>query len=60
MIIITRTHKVDKSQGGTAATYVTRKAFADDDIAGVQRFLDERGKVSGYEWYNIQFEYTKL
>lgn len=29
---------------------VTRKVFADDDLQGVQAFLDERNKISGYEW----------
>ena len=39
---------------------VTRKVFADDDLQGVQAFLDERNKISGYEWKNLSFEYTKL
>ena len=36
--------------GGGYCCKVTRKVFADDDLQGVQAFLDERNKISGYEW----------
>lgn len=60
MIIIRREYEVDNPSGGRGITKVTRKVFADDDIVGVQQFLDERSTISGYEWYNLNFEYTKL
>lgn len=60
MIIITRRHQEPNPSGGSLLNKVTRKVFADDDLQGVQAFLDERNKISGYEWRNLSFEYTKL
>ena len=60
MIIVTRKYEVDNPSGGRSFKKVTRKVFADDDVDGVQAFLDERSTVMGYEWYNLDFEYTKL
>ena len=60
MIIIRREYTVESCSGGRMLCKVTRKVFADDDIAGVQAFLDERSTVSGYEWHNLDFTYTKL
>lgn len=60
MIIVTRRYEVDNPSGGRALKKVTRKVFADDDLIGIQAFLDERSTVIGYEWYNLDFEYTKL
>lgn len=60
MIIITRRHEEPNPCGGRLLCKVTRKVFADDDLQGVQAFLDERNKISGYEWKNLSFEYVKL
>lgn len=60
MIIVKREYDVENPSGGRMRTIVTRRVFADDDITGVQQFLDERSTISGYEWYNLNFEYTKL
>lgn len=59
MIIIERTYTLDRPQGGRE-TRVTRKAFADSDTCGVQKFLDERSTEVGYPWYCISFKYIKL
>ena len=60
MILIERTYEQDNPRGGGRITYITRKAFADDDIIGIQKFLDERSTVFGYEWHELHFEYIKL
>lgn len=60
MIIITRTYETNNPSGGRRISNVTRKVFRDDDIDGVQNFLDERDSTKGYEWYNLQFSYFKV
>ena len=60
MIIIERSYEVTSPRGGGKKFVVDCKAFADDDIQGVQVFLDERNTVSGYEWYNLDFNFIKL
>lgn len=60
MIIITRTYETNNPSGGRRIEYVTRKAFHDDDIDGVQKFLDERSTTKGYDWYNLHFSYHKV
>jgi hypothetical protein len=60
MIIITRKYQEPDPHGGNLLNKITRKVFADDDLQGIQAFLDERNKISGYEWRNLSFEYTKL
>ena len=60
MIIITRTYDVKDPDGIIYLRKTTRRVFADDEIQRVQLFLDERSQISGYEWYNVQFDYVKL
>lgn len=60
MIIIERSYDVEHSSGGKMHHEITRKVFGDNDIDSIQLFLDERSKIPGYEWYNLEFEYTKL
>lgn len=48
MIIIERSYEIPNSCGGPRLHTVDRKVFADDDISGVQAFLDERSSLSGY------------
>ena len=60
MIIIERSYDVENSCGGRMRHEITRKVFGDNDITLIQHFLDERSKVPGYEWYNLEFKYTKL
>ena len=60
MIVVTREYDVDNPSGGRRLHSVTRKVFADEDLEGVQKFLDERNRVSGYEWHNLAFNFLKL
>ena len=59
MIIIERHYNIDNPNGEGRMHCVNRKAFLDDDVEGVQKFLDMRSPVPGYEWYDIRFEYIK-
>ena len=45
MIIVERYYEVANPCGGRDCAIRTRKVFADDDIAGVQNFLNERSTV---------------
>ncbi len=56
MIIIKRSYRIDM----LTPPKVEWKTFADDDLIGVQKFLDERYTIRGYEWYDLNFEFTKL
>ncbi len=60
MIIIKRSYEVARPEGGGYKTVVSRKSFSDDDTTGVDAFINERGAIPGYPWYNVKFEYTKL
>lgn len=61
MIIIERSYDVEDSRCGCRLLHeVTRKVFPDDDISGIQKFLNERSAVSGYKWHNLDFKYMKL
>jgi hypothetical protein len=60
MIIIKRSYEVARPEGGGYKTVVSRKSFNDDDTTGVDAFINERGTIPGYPWYNVKFEYTKL
>lgn len=60
MIIVTRKYDFASSSGGPKIHKVDRKVFADDDIKGVQGFLDERSHITGYAWLNLDFTFTKL
>lgn len=60
MIIIERSYNVDNSRGGRPLYKVDRKVFSDNDIEGVQEFLNERSEVSGYPWFNLEYNFIKL
>ncbi len=60
MIIIKRSYEVARPEGGGYKTVVERKSFNNDDTAGVDAFINERGEISCYSWHNVKFEYTKL
>lgn len=60
MIIIERSYEVARPEGGGYKTVVNRKIFNDDDVSGVDAFINERGDIEGYPWKNIEFKYTKL
>lgn len=59
MIIIERRYKVEDVRDTTIWTRTTRKVFADDDISGVQSFLDEK-TMSNLKYIDIDFKYIKL
>lgn len=60
MIIVERTYEVARPEGGGYKTVVCRRVFSDDDIIGLENFINERSKTPGYEWRNVEFNYTKL
>jgi hypothetical protein len=60
MIIIERSYNIDSSRGGRPLYKVDRKVFSDNDIEGVQEFLNERSEVSGYPWFNLEYNFIKL
>lgn len=57
MIIIERSYDASQPEVGRV---ITRKAFLDNDVEGVQVFLNERSTEQGYPWRNIEFRYIKL
>lgn len=57
MIIIERSYDASQPEVGPVTT---RKAFLDNDVEGVQGFLNERSTEQGYPWRNIEFRYIKL
>ena len=60
MIVIERTWREPNPRGGTKLYNVARKCFSDDDIEGVEKFINEKAKVSGYEWTDVEYKYIKL
>lgn len=51
-------YEVDYTRGGgNVIRYVERKAVADDDVVGLQKFLD---MVKATNWRNVTFNYIKL
>ena len=60
MIVIERTWKEPNPSGGGRLSKVERKAFYDDDLSGVNEFIDDATKVSGYEWTDVEYKYIKL
>lgn len=60
MIIIERHYDMENSSGGRNLHHCDRKVFKDDDIEGIQKFLDERCPIDGYHWFNLDFNYTIL
>ena len=60
MIVIERMWKEPIPRGGCKINKVARKCFADDDLDGVNKFINETTKVLGYEWTNVEYKYIKL
>ena len=61
MIIIERFWKEPNPRGGcNLLSKVERKSFADNDLDGVNEFINETSEVSGYEWRDVEYKYTKL
>ena len=62
MIIIERYWQEPNPRGGcyNKLNKVERQCFADDDLNGVNSFINETSKVSGYEWTNVEYKYIKL
>ena len=60
MIIVERTWEEPNPRGGGKLHKSERKCFADDDINGVEEFINEQSDIPGYEWTNVEYKYTKL
>lgn len=60
MIVIERTWREPDPKGGGKILKEARKCFADDDLDGVNKFINETTKISGYEWTNVEYTYIKL
>ena len=60
MIVIERTWKEPNPRGGGKLNKVERKCFADNDLDCVNKFINETTMVSGYEWTDVEYKYTKL
>ena len=60
MIVIERTWREPNPRGGGRINKAARKCFADDDLEGVNKFINETTKVSGYEWTDVEYKYIKL
>lgn len=61
MIIIERFWKEPNPRGGcNLLCKVERECFADNDIDGINKFINETSQVSGYEWTDVEYKYTKL
>ena len=60
MIIIKRTWKEPSPRGGNKLNKVARKCFANNDLDGINEFINETTKVSGYEWSDVEYKYIKL
>ena len=60
MIIVERRYEVARPEGGGYKTVVGRGIFSDDDIIGLDEFLNEHSETPGYEWRNVEYKYTKL
>lgn len=60
MIIIERTWREPNPSGGCLLNKVERKVFDNDDKEGINKFINAKSCVSGYEWSNVEYKYTKL
>ena len=60
MIIIERHYDVNDGRGGKMRHVVIRRAFNDDAIDEVNKFLSERSSVPGEEWHNLDFKYKVI
>lgn len=60
MILVVKSYDTANTSGGRMIHHVIRKVFHDNDVDGVQKFMDERREISGYEWHNLSFKFMKL
>ena len=60
MIVIERTWNEPNPAGGGWLNKVARECFADDDLDGINEFINETTKVSGYKWTDVKYKYTKV
>ena len=60
MIIVERTWREPNPRGGGKLNKVAKKCFADDDLDGVNEFINETTEVDGYEWTDVEYKYKKL
>lgn len=60
MIVIERSYDEPNPRGGSKKQKTIRRAFSDDDIDGVNKFINEDYSIPGYEWTNVSYNYIKL
>ena len=60
MIVIERKYDEPNPRGGRKLHKVSRKCFKDEDIKGIEKFINESSSLPGYEWSNIEYKYIKL
>jgi hypothetical protein len=60
IIVIERKYDEPNPRGGRKLHKVSRKCFSDEDREDVEKFINEKSPVSGYEWSNIEYRYIKL
>ena len=60
MIVIERKYDEPDPRGGKKIHKVSRKCFSDEDIKGIEKFINESSSLPGYEWSNIEYKYIKL
>ena len=61
MIIITRKYETENPCGGCKLIKKKeRKVFNNDDLIGIQIFLNEENEEHAYKWYNVSYEYIKV
>ena len=60
MIVIERTWEEPNPCGGGRLSKAERKAFDDNDKESINEFINAEPYVSGYEWTNVKYKYTKL
>lgn len=61
MIIIERHYDTKTGRGGPSLNHhVEKKVFNDDDIEGVEKFINEDGEGEPYEWIGLTYIYKKL
>ena len=60
MIVIERTYEEPNPRGGGRLCKTDRKCFTDEDIEGVNEFINKQSPIPGYEWTNVSYKYIKL
>lgn len=59
MIVIERYWQESNHLGGNI-NKAERKCFNDNDIEGVEKFINEKSPIPGHEWTNVKYNYIKL